>query len=118
MTKFSEHKLIRIIISRWKKHQENILVEKKREVCSKCEYNSLNVEFIPKRKSLLIKLSAFYSFICGKSDLDILGNCLACESCSVYYKTEDEEHCPHPTGDKWKSIYIPNSAQKIKKEKK
>ena len=90
-------------MSRFRKYKEDIIVDRKRKVCSVCEYNSLNTENISKKKSFLIKLSNFYSWICGKADLDILGNCTACESCSIYYKTLDEEHCPHPTGDKWKS---------------
>ena len=75
----------------------------------------MNLEKIPLNKLIYKKLSDFYSFICGKSEEDNLGNCVACESCSVYYKTQDEEEkCPHPQGNQWKSIYNPNSAQNKK----
>jgi hypothetical protein len=106
----------KILMSRWRK--ENLIEDiiKKRELCAICEYNSLNMEKIPLGKRLLKRASDFYSFICGKLHEDNLGNCTACESCSIFFKTADEEHCPHPLGDKWKSVYIPNSAQKNKKQ--
>lgn len=111
-------KKIRIIIlSRIKKTKTNNLVEQKRDICKYCEYNTINIEKIPLNKLILKRLSDFYSFVTGNSDVDVLGNCVACETCSVYYKSRDEEDCPHPDGDKWKSVYIPNSAQnKLKRE--
>lgn len=105
----------RILMSRWKRGKLTEDVIKKRELCAKCEYNSLNMKKIPLKKKVMKELSDFYSLICGKLDEDSLGNCTACDSCSIFYKSLDEEHCPHPLGDKWKSIYIPNSGQKIKK---
>lgn len=72
---------------------------------------------IPLSKSILKALSDFYSWIMGKSDEDSLGVCGICD-CSVYYKSVDEDKCPHPEGNKWKSIYEPNSGQKQKWNKK
>lgn len=107
-------KLIRtIILSRIKKTKPSELVEYKREICKTCEYNTLNLESIPPLKLILKKLSDFYSWITGKAEVDVLGNCSVC-GCSVYYKTVDEDICPHPKKDLWEKIYIPNSAQKEK----
>lgn len=101
-----------IVLSRLKKPKTTALVEYKREICKKCEYNTLNLEYIPPFKRFIKKLSDFYSWITGNSEVDVLGNCTACAVCSLYYKTRDEDECPHPEGDKWKSIYIKNSAKK------
>lgn len=101
-------------MSRWKKGTDSEEVERKREICKTCEYNSLNVnpDKVPLNKAFLKWLSDFYSKLAGKQDEDNLGNCLACDACSIFYKTEDENHCPHPRGDKWnsewRSIYIEN----------
>lgn len=107
-------KIQTIVLSRIKKPKEDWIVEEKRKICKVCNYNSKNMQKIPLSKSILKVLSDFYSWIMGKADEDNLGNCLACESCSIYYKSVDENHCPHPEGDKWWSIYEPNSAQKQK----
>jgi len=94
--------LKKIILSRIKKPKEDEEILRKRGICKKCEFNSLNMEKIPFNKLFLKKLSDFYSFIMGKEDEDILGSCESCMSCSVYYKSIYEDYCPHPTGDKWK----------------
>lgn len=96
------NKLKTIIFSRIKKPKEDEEVIRKRSICKKCEYNSINVEKIPFNKLILKKLSDFYSLIAGKKDEDSLGNCTACSSCSIFYKTLYEYHCPHPKGDRWK----------------
>ena len=105
--------MLTIILSRIKKPKTTEEVEFKRKQCKDCEYNMLNIEKLPLRKRLIKALSDFYSWITFNSKVDVLGNCSACELCSIYYKTlEENEYCPK---DKWKSIYIPNSAQKTKK---
>lgn len=91
-----------ILLSRLKKPKENKEVLRKRSICKGCEFNSLNMEKLPFKKLIVKKLSDFYSFIAGKSEEDNLGNCEACESCSLFYKTIYEDHCPHPKEDKWK----------------
>ncbi len=111
-------KIRTIALSRIKKPKEDWTVEEKRKLCKVCEYNSLNVQKIPLFKLILKNLSDFLSWITNKAEEDNLGNCLACESCSIFYKTVDEEHCPHPEEDKWRSIYLPNSAQNEKWNKK
>jgi len=104
--------LITIILSRIKKTKTDEEVEFKRKQCKTCEYNTLNIEKLPLNKRLIKMLSDFYSWITFNKKVDVLGSCSIC-GCSVYYKTVDEEHCPK---DKWKSIYLQNSAQKTKKQ--
>lgn len=96
-------KLITIITSRFTKPKEDKETERKRKICRSCEFNSLNSVKIKLSKRILIKMSDFYSWITGKGEEDNLHNCTACESCSIYYKTLYEDHCPHPKGDKWKT---------------
>lgn len=93
-------KLLTIIKSRFKKEETTQQVKDRREVCKGCEFNSKNVDNIPFRKLIWKKLSDFYSLLCGTLDEDNLGNCLACNSCSLYYSTkEPEESCKK---NKWK----------------
>lgn len=87
-----------IIFSRIKKPKEDEEVLRKRSICKKCEFNSINVDNIPFNKLLLKKLSDFYSLLTGKKDEDSLGNCTDC-GCSIFYKSaEDSEFCPK---NKW-----------------
>lgn len=94
-------KLLRIIRSRFKKTKEEQWLLDRREACRVCPFNSKNVEKIPWRKKIVIKLSDFYSWVTGNSDEDNLGNCLKCSSCSVFYKTLEKEFesCPE---NRWK----------------
>jgi protein-arginine kinase activator protein McsA len=105
-------KIKTIILSRINKTKTEPWVEDRRHVCSLCPHNSKNVNSISSHKKILMYLSDFYSWITGNSEVDTLGNCLFCESCSIYYKTKTYvEDC----GDgRWKSIYTPNSAQEEK----
>lgn len=85
-----------ILLSRLKKSKEDKEVLRKRSICKGCEFNSLNMEKLPFKKSIIKKLSDFYSFIAGKSEEDNLGNCTACESCSIYFKilmSDEGEDC-------------------------
>lgn len=91
-----------VILSRFTKPKEGLEVLRKRKICKGCEYNSLNVEKIELKKKLLIWFSDFYSKVTGNKEEDSLGNCIACSSCSIFYKSLYEDHCPHPTEDKWK----------------
>lgn len=87
-------KILTIVKSRFKKNKEEAWVEDRRKICKGCEYNSKNVEKIGLTKKLIIKLSDFYSLITGKKKEDNLGNCLACEACSVFFLTnEPESYC-------------------------
>ena len=52
-----------------------------------------NVEKIPFKKRVIIWLSDFYSWICGKKEEDNLGNCTYC-GCSIFYASGEEfERC-------------------------
>lgn len=104
--------LITIILSRIKKTKTTKEIEFKRKQCKTCEFNTLNIKKLTLKQKLIKLLSDFYSFTTFNRKVDVLGNCTACELCSVYYKTIDEEHCPHPGGDKWKSNLIQNKKWK------
>lgn len=98
-------KIKTIILSRFKKNKEENWVNKRRETCSGCEYNSINSGTKSKYKFFLATLSYFFSLITFRAKEDNLGNCTACSSCSIYFKTlEKEETCEHPRGSKWKNI--------------
>jgi len=90
-----------IINSRFKKSNEKEeFIIYRRGVCSRCEFNSNNQSKVNPYKLFLKSLSDFYSWITFNSKKDNLGNCLACDSCSIYYKSiEVEEVCPE---NKWK----------------
>lgn len=91
-----------ILNSRLKKDKETEEVLRKRAICKGCDYNSKNMELISFDKKILKTLSDFYSLITFNRDKDNLHNCMACQACSIFYKTLDEDKCPHPKGDKWK----------------
>jgi len=88
-------KIRTIILSRIKRNNsEEKWVEARRKICLGCEYNSLNVSSLNGYTFFLTTASRFYSFITGNRSVDILGECLACESCSIYYKSaEKNENC-------------------------
>lgn len=94
-------KLKTIILSRFTKTKEDEETLRRRKICKSCEFNSLNVKKIPRKKRMLKKISDFYSWITGNSEEDNLGNCLACEACSLYFKTaEILEECKKGYWDK------------------
>lgn len=93
-------KLITIFKSRFRKQREEEWVQERRVTCLGCEYNSLNDTSSTITQDFLAALSYFYSWITGRAKDDNLGNCNYCESCSIYFKTsEEEESC-----FKWKVI--------------
>ena len=98
--KNSFKKLWIILLSRNKKPNQEQWVLDRREVCRTCEFNTINIEKLPLKKRIIKFLSDFYSKIMGKEEVDTLGNCSACDMCSVYFKSEtDVEYCPK---NKWK----------------
>ena len=96
--------VLKIIKSRLK-NEEDKETKRLRKICKDCLYNSKNLEYIPIKKRTLIFLSDTLSFIMGRKEEDNLGNCLGCESCSIYFKTFEYnwEDCPK---GKWKSKYL------------
>lgn len=61
-------------------------------------------------------LSDFLTFVTFAEKTN-LGTCKIC-FCPLYYKTMEMEEICEANPSKWKSIYIPNSAQKIKNKNK
>lgn len=97
--KQSYKKLLIILLSRFKKTKKAQWIEDRKKECDKCPFNTKNMDKLPFTKSFVKNISDFYSFITRNGDLDVLGNCSACEMCSIYYKTEtDVEYCPK---NKW-----------------
>lgn len=92
--------ILKILNSRFKKDLDKKRTEDRRKECAKCVFNSLHAEKISISKRILIFLSDFYSKITFKKEEDNLGNCISCKSCSIFYKTkEEDEYCPQ---NKWK----------------
>jgi hypothetical protein len=88
-----------ILKSRFTKDEKTQETERKKAICKKCEFNSLNADEIIFDKKLLKWLSDLLSRVTGNKDKDVLGNCLGCASCSVYYKILVGDLCPK---NKWK----------------
>lgn len=91
-----------IVLSRFKRENQEDWVEVRRKICKVCPYNSKNQAKVKFKKRVLIYLSDFYSFITGNKEKDNLGNCTYCDSCSIYYKTSEKlESCD---AKKWNYI--------------
>lgn len=89
----------KIILSRFKETRDEVFVANRRGVCLRCEFNSNNQIKVNPYKFFLKSLSDFYSWVTFNSKKDNLGNCMACDACSIFYKTsEEEEICPK---NKW-----------------
>ena len=87
-------KLIRALLSRFKKTKTNPEVERKREICRTCPFNSKNSSKKTLKISLIQKLSKLYSILTNRAEEDDLGECDLC-GCSLFYKTLNEyEECP------------------------
>jgi hypothetical protein len=88
-------KIKTILLSRVKTTEEKDWILKRRETCLSCKHNTLNGSALSWYKFFLATLSSLYSYLMNKSNLDVLGNCTACQACSIYFKTaEEEEICP------------------------
>lgn len=86
-------KIKTIVLSRFKKENQEEWVEVRRKICKVCPYNSKNQAKVKFKKRVLIYLSDFYSFITGNKERDNLGNCTLC-GCSLFYKTDEKfESC-------------------------
>lgn len=92
-------KLSTIIKSRLHKQREEDWVKQRRVTCLGCQYNYINKEHTTRMQDFLAALSYFLSWIFGRAEEDVLGNCTVC-GCSCYFKSaEEEEACPK---GKWK----------------
>jgi hypothetical protein len=81
-----------ILKSRFTKDEKTQETERKKAICKKCEFNSLNADEITFYKKVLKWLSDLLSRVTGNKDKDVLGNCLAC-GCSIYYKILMDDEC-------------------------
>jgi hypothetical protein len=98
------NKIKTIIFSRFKKPKETNWIKERRSKCAKCTFNTKNIEKLSIRVRIIKSLSDLYSTITGNRKVDNLGNCTACEICSIYYKTaESVEYCPAKP-KKWGSV--------------
>ena len=103
-----------IALSRFKKPNKEQFVKDRRNECDICDFNTKNQENLSLKVRVIKWLSDFYTWITFRKNHDILGNCSACEVCSIYFKTQTEdEECPKGY---W-SIYTPNTS-KTKRGKK
>lgn len=92
-------KLWRIVKSRFLKQKNEQWIQDRRDKCKNCEWNTLNKTNITIKQKFLKNLLDAYSQISGNEDEDTLGNCTACEMCSVFYKSSEKlEKCPK---NKW-----------------
>lgn len=111
MTKFSELKVVRIIMSRFRKEED--FARERMKICNTCEFNTKNINKITFKQNIVNFFSNILTFITtGKLNEDNSA-CSIC-TCTLSFKVvERDEICDK---DKWESIYIPNSAQKLKKQ--
>ncbi len=83
-----------IAFSRFKKPNEESWVDRRRSTCASCKWNTLNQERLSLKVRIIKWLSDTFSFLSGNKEVDTLGNCTACEVCSIYYKSaESVEEC-------------------------
>lgn len=99
---YKNSRIFRIVLSRLKKPTKNQeIVNERRSVCSSCNFNTKNQEKLGLKVWILKQFSDFYSWVTFNKDEDSLGNCSACDACSIFYKTAEVEYeeCPK---NKWK----------------
>jgi hypothetical protein len=102
MTRFLEFKIVRIVMSRFRK--ENNFSKERMQICVNCEFNTKNMNKISLKQKIINFLSNVLTFLTtGKFNISTLS----------YKVAEEDEICPAKPS-KWKSIYIPNSAQNKK----
>lgn len=103
--------LSRIIKSRFLKVKEK-WVYQRRDICKDCPLNSKNLEKLTAKQKILNFFSKLLTKITFAESED-LGECTHEEcGCDIFFKTQVKEEICHD--NKWKSIYIPNTAQKQK----
>ena len=97
------NKIKTILLSRIKHNKEEQWIERRREICLKCEHNTLNGGSLIGYRFFLATFSSLFSKLMGRAKEDVLGECGLC-GCSIFYKSEDKgSQCEHkPT--KWESL--------------
>jgi hypothetical protein len=101
----------RILKSRWRKEED--FAKERMKICNVCEFNTKNIEKITIKQKVVNFFSNILTlFMTGKLN-DDNSACSIC-SCTLTFKVlEIDEKCDK---NRWDSIYIPNSAQKNKKQ--
>lgn len=103
------NKIRTIVFSRFQKPNEESFVTARREICAKCEFNTKNLDTITIGTRIVKFFSDAYSWVTGNKEVDVLGNCTACEICSIYYKTAERvEQCPAKPM-RWKKVPLPRT---------
>lgn len=93
-------KIKTILLSRVNNNKEEEWIRRRRGICFECNYNTLNGGILKGYRFFLAILSTAFSYIMGRSKVDILGECSAC-GCSIYYKSESSETC---VKGKWETL--------------
>jgi len=107
MIKFSELKVVRIIMSRFRE-KENFAIERMK-ICNVCEFNTKNINKVKFKQKVVNFFSNVLTFVTTGEFNEDNSACSIC-TCTLAFKVvEKDEDC---NLNKWKSIYIPNSAQK------
>ncbi len=105
-------KIKTIILSRFKKPQNQEWVELRRSICKNCPHNSKKTTTLSLKVRLFKYLSDFLTWI-TRAEQEDLGYCTIC-TCPLYFKTQEEDsECDLGF---W-SIHRPNSS-KTKRGKK
>lgn len=107
--------MLKIIKSRLKKLKEEDFVKERKKICNDCPHNTKNINRLSIKQKSLDLLSNLLTFIMtGKFNED-KSACNLCGCTLIYKIPEIDEVCDD---GRWRSIYLPNSAQKIKKQRK
>ena len=100
-----------ILLSRIKKPKTEGWIEDRRAICNICPHNTKNLNSVSIKQKIVRLFSNVLTFIMTLKLNEDDSECSLC-TCTLYYKIKEEsETC---LDNRWKSIYIPNSAKKQK----
>ena len=104
------HKIRTIVLSRKnKKPQTEKWIEERTRICNACPFNTANMEKVSFKQKVIRFLSNTLTLTMTGKFNDSDSECSKC-GCTLEFKVvEISEAC---LDNRWKSIYIPNSAQK------
>ena len=95
------NKIKTILLSRIKHNKEEEWIERRREICLKCEHNTLNGGNLKGYRFFLATSSSLFSKLMGRAKEDILNECSLC-GCSIFFKSaEKDENC---IAGKWETL--------------
>ena len=108
------NKIKTILLSRIKHNKEEQWIERRREICLKCEHNTLNGGSLIGYRFFLATFSSLFSKLMGRAKEDTMGECGLC-GCSIFYKTESLEDC---VKGKWETLSDGSIQLNVFKERK